>query len=127
MISYLLGTSRYSIEPKSYNLSLPRSLYGDDINGNSHADPMTQSCYVQMSSSDMMSSSVHGGLNNFMMSNSMIMTNDGSILVGDRGRNSGSRSRATAWNEYANTSEGLLYFKVCRTQLYTLNNLKIVA
>ena len=68
---------------------------------------MTQSCYVQMSSSDMMSSSVHGGLNNFMMSNSMIMTNDGSILCGDRGRNSGNRSRATAWNEYANTSEGL--------------------
>ena len=103
---FSIGTSRYSIEPKSYNLSLPRSLYGDDINGNSHADPMTQSCYVQMSSSDMMSSSMHGGLNDLMMSNSMIMTNNGSIVMGNKGKNGGERSRATAWNEYANNSEG---------------------
>ena len=95
------------MEPKSYNLSLPRSLYGDDINGNSRADPMTQSCYVQLGSSDMMSSSMHGGAGGMMMmSNSMIMMNNGSS-VADRG---GGRSRATAWNEYANNSEGLFLF-----------------
>ena len=68
---------------------------------------MTQSCYVQMSSSDMMSSSMHGGLNDLMMSNSMIMTNNGSIMMGNKGKNGGERSRATAWNEYANNSEGI--------------------
>ena len=65
---------------------------------------MTQSCYVQLSSSDMMSSSTHGGLNDLMMSNSMIMMNNGSTMADDKGRNG--RSRATAWNEYANNSEG---------------------
>ena len=37
--------SRYAPPPElgSYNLSLPRSLYGDDINGNSQGDMMTQS------------------------------------------------------------------------------------
>ena len=112
LIFHQIGASRYSIEPKSYNLSLPRSLYGDDINGNTHADPMTQSCYVQMSSSDMMSSSMHGGLNNFMMSNSMIMTNDGSNLLSDKGRSNGNRSRSTAWNEYGNNSEGIYYSRL---------------
>ena len=55
----------------------------------------------------MMSSSMHGGLNDLMMSNSMIMTNNGSIMMGNKGKNGGERSRATAWNEYANNSEGI--------------------
>ena len=98
------------MEQKSYNLSLPRSLYGDDINGNSHADPMTQSCYVQLGSSDMMSSSLHGGAGGIMMSNSMIMTNNGSS-VGHRGNGT---SRATAWNEHSNNSEGLYKILVAK-------------
>ena len=115
MISYqfYLGTSRYAMEQGSYNLSLPRSLYGDDINGNSHhtTDPMTQSCYVQLggsstSSDTIMSSSLHGGgsvMHPNNMTNSMIMTTRSSPVSHSSGR-----ARATAWNEYsANNSEGL--------------------
>ena len=40
---FYLGTSRYAMEQGSYNLSLPRSLYGDDINGNTSNMMMTQS------------------------------------------------------------------------------------
>ena len=77
---------------------------------------MTQSCYVQLSSSDMMSSSMtSGGMNDIMMSNSMIMMNNGSTSMAvDKGR--GGRSRATAWNEYANNSR-LVEFKAWKVYM----------
>lgn len=90
------------MEQGSYNLSLPRSLYGDDINGNSHADPMTQSCHIQLGSSEMMSSSMHGG--GMMMTNSMVMTQNGSSVSG---RGAGG-TRATAWNDSSKNNEGVI-------------------
>ena len=98
------------MEPASYNLALPRSLYGDDINGNTHADPMTQSCHVQLGSSDLMSSSIQGCIPTksdvmMMMTNSMITTNNGAFSMGQRGV--GSRTPSTAWNKCSNNSEGM--------------------
>ena len=87
---HYVGSSRYSLEQGSYNLSLPRTLYGDDINGNSHADPMTQSCHIPLQGSDhVMSSSMH------VMANSMHpgMLNNGRMITTSGG------SRTMAWNE----------------------------
>ena len=89
------------MEQGSYNLSLPRSLYGDDINGNTHADPMTQSCHIQLGASDTMSSSTHGG--GMMMTNSMVMMPNGS-MIGGRGVGG---VRATAWNDCTKNAEGV--------------------
>ena len=75
------------MEPDSYNLVLPRSLYGDDINGNTNADPMTQSCHVQLGSSDMISFSIQKCIftKSDVMTNSKIATNNGAFYGPERG------------------------------------------